>query len=287
MNLDEGMTMADIDLSVTSDADKWILTRLNETIDHVTENMEKYEFAMVGNELYGFIWDDFCSWYVELSKSTLNGDDEALKKGTKSTLLVMLNAIIRLLHPFMPFVTEEIYLTMPHEKESICLETWPEKVTGYGEADMEGMSRLISMIQKIREVKTVNDMKPNAPLTCMVKDLDGNVVIPKESLKAMLQKMARTEWKESLEGDLAVETIHGGSLYIPSSELSDPAEELKKLEAEKKRLEGELKRSEHILSNPGFLNKAPEVKINSEKEKQAAYQKQYQVILDRIAQLQH
>jgi valyl-tRNA synthetase len=285
MNLPEGMTMNDIDLSHISDADAWILTRLNETIDHVTENMEKYEFALVGNELYSFIWDDFCSWYVEMSKSTLNGDDEALKKGTESTLLIMLNNIVRLLHPFMPFVTEEIYLTMPHEKESICKESWPVKVEGFAAADMEGMTRLISMIQKIREVKTVNDMKPNAPLTCMVKDLDGNVVKPAESLKAMLVKMAKTEWKEELEGDLSVETIHGGSLYIPSSELSDPEEEMKKLEAEKKRLEGELARSEHILNNPGFLKKAPEAKVASEKEKQAAYQKQYQVILDRIAEL--
>jgi len=97
--------------------------------------------------------------------------------------------------------------------------------------------------------------------------------------------MAKTEWKEELEGDLSVETIHGGSLYIPSSELSDPEEEMKKLEAEKKRLEGELARSEHILNNPGFLKKAPEAKVASEKEKQAAYQKQYQVILDRIAEL--
>ena len=286
MNLPEGMTMDDVDLSTLSAADAWILNKLNETIDHVTENMEKYEFALVGNELYSFVWDDFCSWYVEMSKASLNSDDAKVRKGAESTLLVMLNAIVRLLHPFMPFVTEEIYLTMPHALESINLETWPSKIGGVATTDMEGMERLISVIQKIREVKVTNDLKPSAPLTCMIKDLDGNVVSRNENLAAMLLRMAKTEWKETLDGDLTVETVHGGTLYIPSSELSDPEEEMKKLEAEKVRLEGELKRSENILNNKGFLAKAPAAKVEAEKKKQEAYRSQYQVILDRIAVLQ-
>ena len=285
MNLPEGMTMEDVDLSTLSSADAWILNKLNETIDHVTENMEKYEFALVGNELYSFVWDDFCSWYVEMSKASLNSDDAKIRKGAESTLLIMLNAIVRLLHPFMPFVTEEIYLTMPHDLESINLETWPAKIEGIASTDMEGMERLISVIQKIREVKVTNDLKPSAPLTCMIKDLDGNVITPDENLAAMLQRMAKTEWKEALDGDLTVETVHGGTLYIPSSELSDPEEEMKKLEAEKARLEGELKRSENILNNKGFLAKAPAAKVEAEKKKQEAYRSQYQVILDRIAVL--
>ena len=285
MNLPEGMTMDDIDLSHLSDADAWILNKLNMTIRHVTDNMEKYEFALVGNELYSFVWNDFCSWYVELCKSSLNSEDETVRKAAQSTLLVMLNNIVRLLHPFMPFVTEEIYLTMPHCKESINLETWPEEIKNLSDCDIEGMERLISMIQKIREVKVANDLKPSAPLTCMVKDLNGNIVKPDANLAAMLLKMAKTEWKEELGGDLAVETVYSGSVYIPSSELSDPAEELKKLEAEKKRLEGELKRSEGILSNKGFLAKAPEAKIEAEKKKQDAYRKQYDVITARIAVL--
>ena len=285
MNLPEGMTMEDVDLSTLSSADAWILNKLNETIDHVTENMEKYEFALVGNELYSFVWDDFCSWYVEMSKASLNSDDAKIRKGAESTLLIMLNAIVRLLHPFMPFVTEEIYLTMPHDLESINLETWPAKIEGIASTDMEGMERLISVIQKIREVKVTNDLKPSAPLTCMIKDLDGNVITPDENLAAMLQRMAKTEWKETLDGDLTVETVHGGTLYIPSSELSDPEEEMKKLEAEQARLEGELKRSENILNNKGFLAKAPAAKVEAEKKKQEAYRSQYQVILDRIAVL--
>ena len=120
----------------------------------------------------------------------------------------------------------------------------------------------------------------------MIKDLDGNVVSRNENLAAMLLRMAKTEWKETLDGDLTVETVHGGTLYIPSSELSDPEEEMKKLQAEKARLEGELKRSENILNNKGFLAKAPAAKVEAEKKKQEAYRSQYQVILDRIAVLQ-
>ena len=285
MNLDDGMRMDDVDLTNLSAADAWILNKLNLTIDHVSENMEKYEFALVGNELYSFVWNDFCSWYLEMCKSSLNSEDPAIRKGAQSTLLVVLNNIVRLLHPFMPFVTEEIYLTMPHTQESICKETWPKHIDNIPEADMEGMDRLVSMIQKIREIKAANDLKPSAVLSVMAKDLDGNVISPKPYLSAILTKMAKAEWKEELDGDLTVETIYQGSLYLPSSQLQDPAEEIIKLEAEKKRLESELARSSHILSNPGFLAKAPAAKIDSEKQKQEAYQKQYEVITSRLAQL--
>ena len=285
MNLPEGMSEKDVDLSSLSVADAWIINKLNETIEHVTANMEKYEFALVGNELYSFVWDDFCSWYVEMSKSELNGDDETAKKAAQSVLYTVLNAIVRLLHPFMPFVTDEIYQTLPHRYESSCQESWPTKIEHVASSDLTSMDRLISAISKIREVKNINDLKPNAPLHVMLKDLDGNILPAEEALAAIMQKMAKAEWIDTLEGDLTVETIQGGSLYIPSGELSDPEEEKKKLNAEKERLEQELARSKGILSNKNFLDKAPADKVASEKEKQAAYEKQYQVIVDRLAVL--
>jgi len=285
MNLPEGMSEKDVDLSSLSVADAWIINKLNETIEHVTANMEKYEFALVGNELYSFVWDDFCSWYVEMSKSELNGDDETAKKAAQSVLYTVLNAIVRLLHPFMPFVTDEIYQTLPHRYESSCQESWPTKIEHVASSDLASMDRLISAISKIREVKNINDLKPNAPLHVMLKDLDGNILPAEEALAAIMQKMAKAEWIDTLEGDLTVETIQGGSLYIPSGELSDPEEEKKKLNAEKERLEQELARSKGILSNKNFLDKAPADKVASEKEKQAAYEKQYQVIVDRLAVL--
>ncbi|MGM9940538.1 MAG: valine--tRNA ligase [Bulleidia sp.] len=287
MNLPEGFTEKDVDLSDLSLADAWILNKLNETIEHVTANMEKYEFALVGNELYGFVWNDFCSWYVEMSKSSLNGEDEQAKRAAQSTLFVTLNAIVRLLSPFMPFVTEEIYLTMPHEKASINLESWPEKIEGIADSDLVSMDRIISAISKIREVRNANDLKPSTPIHVMIRDLDGNVIPVQADFAAILAKMAKAQWCDDLSGDLSVETIHAGTLLIPSSELCNPEEELKKLNSEKARLEKELERSHKMLGNPGFVSKAPAAKINAEKEKLAAYEKQYQAIVDRLNVLSH
>lgn len=282
MNLPEGMKVEDVDLTHLSLADAWIINRLNETITHVTENMEKYEFALVGNELYSFVWDDFCSWYVEMSKTALNGTDEVAKRAAQSTLYVCLKAIVGLLQPFMPFVTEEIYDLLPGAKESINLESWPTMIENVTACDLTAMARAISAIQKIREVKIVNDLKPSTLIHIALKDLDGNTIKADEAMSAIIMKLAKAEWQYTLEGDLTVEAIQGGSLYIPSSELSNPEEEIKKLEAEIERLKSEIARSTGILSNQGFIAKAPTAKIENEKQKLEAYQKQYAVIEERL-----
>ena len=282
MNLPEGMKVEDVNLTNLSLADLWIINRLNETITHVTENMEKYEFALVGNELYSFVWDDFCSWYVEMSKTALNGTDEVAKHAAQSTLYVCLKAIVSLLQPFMPFVTEEIYDLLPGAKESINLESWPTVIKNVTTCDLTAMSRVISAIQKIREVKIVNDLKPSTLIHIALKDLDGNIIMADEAMSAIIMKLAKAEWQDTLEGDLTVEAIQGGSLYIPSSELSNPEEEIKKLEAEIHRLKSEIARSTGILSNQGFIAKAPAAKIENEKQKLEAYQKQYAVIEERL-----
>ena len=282
MNLPEGMKVEDVNLTNLSLADLWIINRLNETITHVTENMEKYEFALVGNELYSFVWDDFCSWYVEMSKTALNGTDEVAKRAAQSTLYVCLKAIVGLLQPFMPFVTEEIYDLLPGAKESINLESWPTMIENVTACDLTAMARAISAIQKIREVKIVNDLKPSTLIHIALKDLDGNTIKADEAMSAIIMKLAKAEWQDTLEGDLTVEAIQGGSLYIPSSELSNPEEEIKKLEAEIERLKSEIARSTGILSNQGFIAKAPATKIENEKQKLEAYQKQYAVIEERL-----
>ena len=282
MNLDEDMKPEDVDLSHLSEADAWILARLNTVLDHLNENMEKYEFALVGNELYSFVWDDFCSWYIEMSKASLQSSDEEVRKAAKSTLFVMLNAIVRLLHPFMPFVTEEIYLALPHEKESICLETWPEKVTGVPMGHIAEMDRVVSVISKLRELKNDNGLKPSRRLSFILKDLDGNVIPVEENQKAMIDRMAKSDWVDHLDGDLTVATVTGGSIYIPSQELLDVEEEKKKLTSERERLEGEVARSTKILSNPGFLAKAPAAKVEAEKAKLADYEKQLAVVIARF-----
>ncbi len=282
MNLDEDMKPEDVDLSHLSEADAWILARLNTVLDHLNENMEKYEFALVGNELYSFVWDDFCSWYIEMSKASLQSSDEEVRKAAKSTLYVMLNAIVRLLHPFMPFVTEEIYLALPHEKESICLETWPEKVADVPMEHIAEMDRVVSVISKLRELKNDNGLKPSRRLSFILKDLDGNVIPVEENQKAMIDRMAKSDWVDHLDGDLTVATVTNGSIFIPSQQLLDVEEEKKKLTSERARLEGEVARSTKILSNPGFLAKAPAAKVEAEKAKLADYEKQLAVVIARF-----
>ncbi|MBF1124381.1 MAG: class I tRNA ligase family protein, partial [Solobacterium sp.] len=219
---------------------------------------------------------------VEMSKTALNGTDEAAKRAAQSTLYVCLKAIVGLLQPFMPFVTEEIYDLLPGAKESINLESWPTVIKNVTACDLTAMARVISAIQKIREVKIVNDLKPSTLIHIALKDLDGNTIMADEAMSAIIMKLAKAEWQDTLEGDLTVEAIQGGSLYIPSSELSNPEEEIKKLEAEIERLKSEIARSTGILSNQGFIAKAPAAKIENEKQKLEAYQKQYAVIEERL-----
>ncbi len=285
LNLPDDFDPKSISFEDLTESDIWILNKLNETIAHVTQNMEKYEFALVGNELYSFIWEDFCNWYVELSKASLNSDDIKLQKSAQGTLYICLLNILKLLHPFVPFVTEEIYQTFCHDQESLCLESWPEVIAEVPHTDTLSMDRLISVIKKIREVKIVSHLKPNAPLDIMIKDLDGNPLPVDPAQANMLQRMAKATWLDTIEGDLAVETIYAGTLLIPSEELLDKEAEIAKLKQEEKRLNGELARSRGILNNPGFLNKAPQAKIDEEKRKQSDYEKQLSAVIERLKML--
>jgi valyl-tRNA synthetase len=244
--------------------------------------MDKYEFALVGNELYAFVWDDFCSWYVEMCKTSLNGEDAAARKAAQSTLYTVLLDIVRLLHPFMPFVTEEIYQALPHEKPSICIESWPRQISGVPAELPEQTERLIAIIKAVRQIKVDNNLKPGAPLSILVKDSSGRIRKAEPGISAMLMKMTKTEWKEELEGDLATMPISGGSISIPSSMLQNKEEERKKLTAEKERLDKEIARSRGILSNAGFLAKAPKQKIDAEQQKLEDYQKQQAVVTARL-----
>ena len=285
LNLPDDFDPKSISFEDLTESDIWILNKLNETIAHVTQNMEKYEFALVGNELYSFIWEDFCNWYVELSKASLNSDDIKLQKSAQGTLYICLLNILKLLHPFVPFVTEEIYQTFCHDQESLCLESWPEVINEVPQIDTLSMDRLISVIKKIREVKIVSHLKPSAPLDIMIKDLDGNALPVDPAQANMLQRMAKATWQDKIDGDLAVETVYAGTLLIPSEELLDKEAEIAKLKQEEKRLNGELARSRGILNNPGFLNKAPQAKIDEEKRKQSDYEKQLSAVIERLQML--
>ena len=281
------MTLEEVDLSNVSIIDKWILTRFNEVLENVTSNMDKYEFALVGNELYSFIWDDFCSWYIELSKAGLQSDDTKAVTAAKSTLITVLSGIIRMLEPFMPFVSEEIYLSMPHALDSINMETWPEKANiNMSENEMTSVKQLITMIEAVRAIKVDYNLKPSMDIHVIIKDEKETMITPDEKINAILQKMCHASWaaQESSE-EMVTRPILNGTLSVPLASIINVEEEIEKLSKELKRLTGEIKRGEGMLSNPNFVNKAPEAKVNAEKEKLEGYKSQYAIVEKQLEEM--
>ena len=273
-----------IDLQDASIIDKWILRRFNEVLASVTANMERYEFALVGNELYGFIWDEFCSWYIELSKAGLQSDDVKTKRAAESTLLFVLQGIVKMLHPFMPFVTEEIYLSLPHGKPSLNVEGWPQPAeVAMSEEEMNEVKGLISMITAVREIRKDYDLKPSMDIQVFIRDEKGAAKQIDECINAILMKMCHAScMKEESQEEMVTRPVLGGTLSTPLAAMINVEEEIAKLEKEAKRLQGEIRRGEGMLSNPGFINKAPAAKVEAEKEKLENYKKQYDIVSEEL-----
>ncbi len=272
-----------------SQADKWILSRLNKTLESVTRNMDRYELAMVGNELYSFIWDDFCSWYIELSKAELSSDNPEVREAAKATLYTVLRAILILLSPFTPFVAEKIYLSLPHEKVSINEEVWPEPVAvDIQEAEVDEMNMLISAIQAVREIKVSYNLKPKDELDILLSAPDGTPIELSANAAAILARMAHATAVNSLEAaEPLSRTIENAVLQVSMDDLIDVEEEKAKLEKEIGKLEKEVKRGEGMLKNKGFLAKAPVAKVEVEKEKLAGYQEKLELAKKQLASLQN
>lgn len=293
MNMD-GMTYDEIDLTgEKSVADKWILTRLNETIERVTSLAERYEFGEVGRELYNFIWDDFCSWYIEMAKLPMNGDDEAAKKTTRSILAYVLDQTMRLLHPFMPFITEEIWQHLPHEGESITVAAWPtvrDDLHFAEEAD--NMKLLMDIIRSVRNIRAeVNTpMSKKVPLFISAKDAVTVSVL--EANKAYLEKFCNPETLtigEGLEapGQSMTAVVTGAELFLPLVGLINLEEEIARLEKELEKWAKEVKLVSGKLSNEKFVSKAPEALVNAEREKLADYESKHALVLKRLEELKN
>ena len=283
MNLGD-FSLEDICLNNLNNIDAWMLDKLNKTVKQVVGNMDKYEFALAGNEVYDFVWNDFCNWYIELTKSTLSSEDENVVKATKSTLLTVLLDILKILHPYIPFVTEKIYASLPHGKKALCIEQYP----GIREIDTAGVAdvdRLIDVITGVRTLRTDYNIKPSLLFDIAINDENGNVIAVEPEMSKMYEKLAKVRWVEKLEGNLVVRPLTRGSLTVDLGQIVDFEEEKKKLLKEKARLEGEIKRGEGMLSNPNFISKAPEAKINQEKEKLESYKQQYGVVLQQLEDL--
>ena len=277
MNIDEDYKYSKPVL--TNDTDNWIIYKLNNIIDKTTTNIDRYEMAIAGNELESFIWDDFCASYIEFSKAALNSDDKDLKHKTLDTLVYVLDAIVRLLHPFVPFVTEELYQAIHGENVSICTALWPEKMD-CDENSAKHVDVLLEIIKASRELRTENNVKPSKELELQVEGFDLS-----DSDKSILLRMTKLVVVDSIDDETIVRPISAGKISFKMSEVVNKQEELEKIAKELSRLEGEIKRSTNILSNEKFLAKAPEAKVNEEKDKLAKYQESYKILLEKKEEL--
>ncbi|MER1957883.1 MAG: valine--tRNA ligase [Solibacillus sp.] len=291
MNM-EGLTFDEIDLTGDlSTADKWILTRLNETIERVTALSDKYEFGEVGRELYNFIWDDFCSWYIEMAKLPLYGEDEAAKLTTRSVLAYVLDNTMRLLHPLMPFVTEEIWQHLPHEGESITVAAWPTVNLAFNfKAEAGDMQLLMDLIRSVRNIRAeVNTpMSKKVAMTISAKDAATASVL--EANKGYIEKFCNPD---GLTIGAAIEApaqamsavISGAEIFMPLAGLINIDEEIVRLEKELEKWAKEVKLVSGKLSNERFVSKAPEALVAVEREKLADYEAKYSTVEKRIAEL--
>ncbi|EGQ0397314.1 valine--tRNA ligase [Staphylococcus pseudintermedius] len=292
MNIGDSFKFEDINLSSDlSVADQWILTRLNETIDTVTQLSDKYEFGEVGRVLYNFIWDEFCDWYIEMSKIPMNGDDEVQKNVTRSVLSYALDRIMRLLHPFMPFVTEHIWQNLPHEGESIVTSAWPTVDASFVfEESKDVMEQLVEIIKAVRQSR----LEVNTPLS---KEIPIKIQAKNETIQQLLKTNQHYLERFCNPSTLEIETqidipdkamttvVAAGEVILPIEGLIDMDKELERLEKDLQKWQKELDRVNKKLSNENFVNKAPEHVINEEKEKQVKYQEKYDGVKARIEQL--
>jgi len=272
-------------------ADKWILTRLNQTIGKVTELFEKFEFGEAGRLLYRFIWDDFCDWYIEMSKETLAGDDEAAKLTTRSILVYVLDNTLRLLHPIMPFVTEEIWQSVPHVGESLVVATYPTvHPEQMDEQAAEEMEFLMDFIRSVRTVRNEMNTPLSKPINIIAKVSDAahySVLKENESYIARFSNPEEFVYGEDVEApsDAVTSVITGAEIYLPLAGLINIEDEIARLEKEAEKLQQEVDRVEKKLSNEKFVAKAPAAVVEAERAKGADYQSQREAVLERIATL--
>ena len=266
--------------SINNEIDNWIINRLDQTIKSVTNNLDKYELAIAGNEIMSFVWDDFCSMYIEFTKSSLNSDDITIKHNTLNTLIYVLEAILKILHPFIPFVTEEIYQNIHSENKSIVIEKWPEVNNEIDIKKAESIDRIIEIIKQTREIRTENNIKPSKELSIIIEGINLD-----DSLKSILYRMVKLNTIDSTSEETIVRPLSFGKVLYLMNEIVDKKAELEKIEKELERLSKEIERSNNMLSNEKFISKAPKEKVDEEKNKLINYQNSYNTLIEKKKEL--
>lgn len=290
MNI-EGYQEVDLKHAKLNLASRWILARLNQVIKEVDYNFDKYEFGEGNKALYNFVWNDFASWYVEISKVDLQSDDAENKNITQNVLVYVLMQIIKMLHPIVPFITEEIYQTLPHKEESITISSWPTVEEAFNDEEaINSLNIVMEIISAVRNERAKASKAPSAKINIRLEAKSQEVCDILNSAKPYLLKFTNpnelviTTDKANLENQVVV-VLNDLTIYIPTNDLVDIEEVIKKLEGELKKLEGELLRSNNMLNNPNFVNKAPEAKIQAERDKKAMYEEKYNEVKAHLASI--
>ena len=270
--------------------DKWILSKLNKLVKEVTNNLENFELGIATQKVYDFIWNEFCDWYIEMVKSRLYDENCTTKFAAQYTLNKVLKDSLKLLHPVMPFVTEKIYMQLYHNDESIMISKWPEYTESLSfEKEEEQVEKLKTIIVGIRNLRTNLNVHPSKKSKLIFVTKTANDMLKESS--AMIQKLGFAneidiqENKENIPQNAMSVLADGIEVYIPFEELVDLEAEKQRLQGERAKLLSEVARGEKMLSNPGFVNKAPEAKINEEKAKLAKYKEMLEKVEERIKSL--
>lgn len=289
----EDMSLEDVQLVGNQTiADRWILTQLNETIRKVTDLFDRFEFGEAGRILYNFIWDDFCDWYIEMSKEVLYGDDEEQKQMTKSILIHVLDQSLRLLHPIMPFVTEAIWEKIPHEGVSIVTATYPVADARFDdEQAAKGMQVLMELIRSVRNIRAEVNVPLSKPITLLIKTKEGEVARFLEENADYIERFCHPEELE-ISGEIDIPeavmsaVITGAEVYLPLAGLINLSEEIARLEKEKEKWQKEVDRVQKKLANEKFVANAPEKVVAEEREKETNYLEKLASVKEQMARLQ-
>ena len=290
MNLDKELMEEYKDSTNYSIADKWILSRMNTVVKEVTENIEKFELGIASQKIYDFIWTEFCDWYIELVKPVFFSEDKAAKGVAYNVLNTVLTTSLQLLHPIMPYITEEIYTHLEGAYESITVSKWPEyKEELHSEEVEENMNFIIEAIKSLRNLRAEMNVPPSRKAKLMIFATEGKEAF--QGGTAYFEKLASASEVEFLnskdeapENTVSVIT-KGAEIYVPLLDLVDLEKELERLGKEKEKLEKEIDRVEKKLNNEKFVSKAPEAVVEEEKQKGEKYKEMHTAVLERIASL--
>lgn len=288
--------LSDLSKAALQDEDKWIISRVNDAVKYITDTMEKFDLALAGQRAYDLIWNEFCDWYIEIVKGRLYGDDEADKQVARAVLVKVLKDMLRLLHPFMPYITEEIWTYLPkgdaaagNPENFLIKDKWPvydDALTF--EAEAEKLEMAMSIIRSIRNIRAEADAAPSKKLRAVILSAEGKEPVVKAgeryiSKLANISEITFIGSKAEVPEEVMSAVVAGAEVFIPLDDIMDYEAELERLTKEKKKLESEVKRVKGKLSNEGFISKAPEKVINEEKAKQVKYEEMLANVCDRLA----